>query len=192
MIGSLIWKHCSACINWNATRIFPNVPSGKFLTLSTGVLTPTSRGSITINATVLDVFAPPVIDARTLSSRFDFLAMREAIKTALRFTSASAWDGYILGPADNLAAAMESDDALDEYIRTIGGPNEHVVGTASMTSPNADYGVVNPDLLVKNVKGLRIVDASVLPLVTAGHTMAPVYIVAERASSLIKEKWEGH
>ncbi|KIK60295.1 hypothetical protein GYMLUDRAFT_225790 [Collybiopsis luxurians FD-317 M1] len=171
----------------------PNVPAaGKFFTMSTAVLTPTSRGSITINSTSPSVFAPPVIDARTLSSQFDLLAMREVIRTAVSFVSASAWDGYITSPTDNLAAALESDEALDDYIRTIGGPNEHVVGTASMTSPDATYGVVNPDLLVKGVAGLRIVDASILPLVTAGHTMAPAYIVAERASSLIKKKWETH
>ncbi|KAF9077133.1 aryl-alcohol oxidase-like protein [Rhodocollybia butyracea] len=167
---------------------FPNIPAtGKFLTLSTGILTPTSRGSITINST--DVFAPPIIDAQTLTSQFDLLAMREAIRTALTFMSASAWDDYIIGPTENLVVAMESNQALDEYIRTIGGPDEHVVGTASMTSQDADYGVVNPDLLVKGVDGLRIVDASVLPIVTAGHTQAPVYILAERASSLIREKW---
>ncbi|KIK61550.1 hypothetical protein GYMLUDRAFT_224388 [Collybiopsis luxurians FD-317 M1] len=172
---------------------FPIVPAtGKFLTMSTGVLTPTSRGFITINSTSPNVFAPPIIDAKTLSARFDVLAMREVIRTALSFVSAPAWDGYVVSPADNLAVAMESDEALDEYIRTIGGPNEHVVGTASMTSHEAGYGVVNPDLLVKGVTGLRIVDLSVLPLVTAGHTMAPAYIVGERASFLIKKKWEGH
>ncbi|KAE9400392.1 alcohol oxidase [Gymnopus androsaceus JB14] len=171
---------------------FPIVPpTGKFLTLSTTILTPTSRKcSITINSTLpLNVFAPPVVDAKTLTTRFDILGMREAIRTAIAFFSAPAWDEYIVGPTSNLAAALESDDALDEYIRSIGGPNEHVVGTASMTAEDADYGVVNPDLLVKCVEGLRIVDASVLPLVTAGHTQAPVYIVAERASSLIKKKW---
>lgn len=129
--------------------------------------------------------------------------MREAIKTAFTFFSVPAWDKYIIGPTPALAAAMESDDALDEYIRTAGIVTEHVVGTASMTAEDTSYGVVNPDLLVKGVAGLRIVDASVLvsffflgliliifqPLVTAGHTQGPVYIAAERASWLIKEKW---
>lgn len=102
------------------------------------------------------------MDARTLTTQFDILAMREAIKTAFEFFSASAWDEYIVEPTPDLVAAMENDDALDEYIRNIGGPNEHVVGTASMTAEDADWGVVNPDLLVKGVTGLRIVDASVL------------------------------
>ncbi|KAE9400391.1 glucose-methanol-choline oxidoreductase [Gymnopus androsaceus JB14] len=171
--------------------IYPTgiAPAGKFTTLLPMILTPTSRGSITINSIPLNVFAPPIIDSKAFTSRFDFLGMREAIKTAFTFFSVPAWDKYIIGPTPALAAAMESDDALDEYIRTAGIVTEHVVGTASMTAEDTSYGVVNPDLLVKGVAGLRIVDASVLPLVTAGHTQGPVYIAAERASWLIKEKW---
>ncbi|KAF8874753.1 hypothetical protein BD779DRAFT_1613535 [Infundibulicybe gibba] len=53
----------------------------------------------------------------------------------------------------------------------------------------ANYGVVGPDLLVKGASGLRIVDASVMPFVTCGHTQAPVYIIAERAADLVKKFW---
>jgi len=116
--------------------------------------------------------------------------MRETLKTGFTFMSARAWRGYIVSPTEDLAAAMVNDETLDEYIRNTGIPTEHVVGTASMTSADAGHGVVNPDLLVKGVTGLRIADASVLPFVPAGHTQVPVYILAERASALIKEKWQ--
>ncbi|KAJ7240993.1 hypothetical protein C8J57DRAFT_1085439 [Mycena rebaudengoi] len=59
-----------------------------------------------------------------------------------------------------------------------------------MSPRGADYGVVDPDLLVKGVKHLRVVDASVMPYVPAANTHVPVYIFAERASDLIKAKWE--
>ncbi|KAF5388752.1 hypothetical protein D9757_004771 [Collybiopsis confluens] len=163
--------------------------TGKFLSILVIMHTPTSRGSITINSTAPHFFAPPVIDGGILKSQFDLLALREAIKTALTFMSASAWDEYIVGPIPDLAAAIQSDDALDQYIRNSASYSEHVVSTASMTANNADYGVVDPDLLVKGVTGLRIVDASILPLVPAGQTQVPVYILAERASSLVKERW---
>ncbi|KIK60427.1 hypothetical protein GYMLUDRAFT_43738 [Collybiopsis luxurians FD-317 M1] len=172
-----------------STLANPPPPTGKFLSLFAIPLTPTSRGSITINSSVPNFFAPPVIDGGIYTTQFDLLAMREAIKTGVLFMSASAWDEYVIGPTAELAAALESDDALNEFIRNTSGYTEHYVGTASMTSINADYGVVNPDLLVKGVKGLRIVDASILPIVIAGQTQAPVYILAERASSLIKKKW---
>ncbi|PBK63865.1 hypothetical protein ARMSODRAFT_962604 [Armillaria solidipes] len=55
-----------------------------------------------------------------------------------------------------------------------------------MSPADASWGVVNPDLKLKGAKGVRIVDASVLPLVPSGHTQVPVYIIAERAADLIK------
>lgn len=58
-----------------------------------------------------------------------------------------------------------------------------------MTSEDASYGVVNPDLRVKKVSGLRIVDASIMPRIPAAHTQAPVYAIAERAADLIKAYW---
>ncbi|KAF9447314.1 hypothetical protein P691DRAFT_802593, partial [Macrolepiota fuliginosa MF-IS2] len=51
------------------------------------------------------------------------------------------------------------------------------------------WGVVDPDLLVKHVSGLRIVDASILPYIPSAHTQVPVYVVAERAADMIKSKW---
>ena len=104
-------------------------------------------------------------------------------------------------------ANATTDDLLDEFIRNNAGTAAHPVGTASMSSRNASYGVVDPDLKVKGVAGLRIVDASVLvrltiflfsvvffsdveqPFVPSGHTQAAVYAFAERAADLIKAEW---
>ncbi|EEB88031.1 hypothetical protein MPER_14372 [Moniliophthora perniciosa FA553] len=58
-----------------------------------------------------------------------------------------------------------------------------------MTAKSTSFGVVDPDLSVKGVEGLRVIDASVFPQVPAGHTQVPVYVVAERGSDLIKRKW---
>ncbi|KAJ7347023.1 hypothetical protein DFH08DRAFT_961415 [Mycena albidolilacea] len=55
-----------------------------------------------------------------------------------------------------------------------------------MSATEADHGVVDPDLTVKGLGGLRIVDGSVLPYVPVAHTQAAVYIFAERAADLIK------
>src|ERR1700761_7369758 len=113
-----------------------------------------------INST--NPFAPPVIDPKLLSTDFDITAMREAVETAFVFLSAPAWKDFIAEPTTALAQAVERDQALNEYIRNNASPTAHVIGTASMTSPDADYGVVNPDLSVKGLTGLRVVDSSVL------------------------------
>jgi choline dehydrogenase-like flavoprotein len=87
--------------------------------------------------------------------------MRAAVRTAQRFLSASAWQDYVTTPVGALAN-VTTDAALDNYIRSGAGTAWHIVGTAAMSAHNASYGVVNPDLRVKGVTGLRIVDLSVL------------------------------
>ncbi len=126
--------------------------------------------------------------------------MQYAVESAKKFVTAAAWDGYILG-----VTANNTENDLRNGIRSV----FHPVGTASMSPADASWGVVNPDLKLKGAKGVRIVDASVLvshslrviaycrelntssasrvqPLVPAGHTQVPVYIIAERAADLIK------
>ncbi|KDR85769.1 hypothetical protein GALMADRAFT_218865 [Galerina marginata CBS 339.88] len=164
--------------------IRPPIPtSGNFLTVATVVMTPTSRGSVTINSS--NPFDPPLINPNILASEFDMFAMREAIRSARRFISAPAWSNYTIARVSNAT----SDDELDTFIRSSAGTLFHPVGTAGMSPKGADYGVVDPDLRVKKVEGLRIVDASVIPVVPAAHTQAPTYVFAERASDLIKALW---
>lgn len=87
--------------------------------------------------------------------------MREAIRSVKRFVSAPAWDGYIIAPTGGLENT-DTDDELNSYIRDNAADFFHPVGTASMSARNAQNGVVDPDLLVKGVAGLRVVDASIL------------------------------
>ncbi|KAJ6593523.1 aryl-alcohol-oxidase from pleurotus Eryingii [Mycena capillaripes] len=161
--------------------------TGHFVGGGATLVTPTSRGSIQLNTT--DPFDQPLIDLGCLTTAFDVAALREGMKINLKMLSAKAWQGYILGPLNNIKNAT-SDADLEAYARQHALPNGHVVGTASMSPRGADYGVVDPDLLVKGVQHLRIVDASILPYVPSGNTQAPVYILAERAADLIKAKWE--
>jgi len=162
-------------------------PTGHFIQIGATLVTPTSRGSLKLNPS--NPSGPPLIDLGCLTTDFDIQALLVGFKEILPFFKAPAWDGYILdrfSPLPNIT----SDSDLLEFFRKTASPNGHIVGTASMSPKGANYGVVDPDLRVKGVSGLRIVDASILPLVPAGNTQAPTYFVAERASDLIKEAWK--
>ncbi|KAK7047647.1 hypothetical protein VNI00_006415 [Paramarasmius palmivorus] len=163
-------------------------PNGSYLTIGTLVVSPASRGTLKLN--VSDPFAAPLIDPDYLSSEFDVLAMMEGVRLAAKFLESSVWDGYIVERYSAFADVnLDDDQQLEDYVRSASATSDHPVGGATMSAVDAEYGVVDPDLLVKGVEGLRIVDASVFPFVTCGHTQAPVYIIAERGADLIKKAW---
>jgi choline dehydrogenase-like flavoprotein len=130
------------------------------LTPSQDIFPPTFSlgGSISINSS--NPFDPPLIDPGVLSSDFDLFTLREALKRAQKFVSAPAWKNYIIAPTEDLENITSK--ALDQHIRNSAFAGLHMVGTAGMSARNADYGVVDPDLLVKGVSRLRIIDASVI------------------------------
>ncbi|KAJ7314305.1 hypothetical protein DFH08DRAFT_895925 [Mycena albidolilacea] len=159
----------------------PPPPAGNFLSVLTAVVSPASRGSITISSS--DPLAAPIINPNLLGSPVDVGIMREAVKSAVRFTTAPAWAGYVLS---TVGLTGTSDAAIDAYVKANAGTIYHPVGTASMSPKGAQWGVVDPDLTVKGLTGLRIVDVSVAPFIPAAHTQASAYVIGERASDLIK------
>ncbi|KAJ7430455.1 alcohol oxidase [Mycena galericulata] len=160
-------------------------PTGNFMSIAAAVVSPTSRGSITLNNN--DPLAPPLINPNLLGTELDLLIMREAVKSAIRFTEAPVWADYIIAAA-SVNSSM-TDAELDAFIRANTGTVFHPAGSAGMSAANASYGVVNPDLTVKGLSGLRIVDLSVVPYIPAAHPQAATYIIAERAADIIKDFW---
>ncbi|KAJ8077982.1 hypothetical protein PM082_000183 [Marasmius tenuissimus] len=138
--------------------------TGNYFTISTVVATPSARGSLRLASS--DPFAAPIIDPNFLSNDFDMYIMKYAIQAARRFAAANAWKGYIVQPFTNATTDQEIDFFIRNNTRTI----SHPMGTASMSAKDAKYGVVDPDLQVKGVTGLRIVDASVFPHIPSAHT----------------------
>ncbi|KAJ7719891.1 aryl-alcohol oxidase-like protein [Mycena olivaceomarginata] len=141
--------------------------TGNFISFALVVLTPTSRGSVTIESN--NPFDPP------LTTDFDMFTIRESVKRAYRFVQAPTWKDYI---------------HRGLYIRNNAGFSSHLVSTAAMSAADASYGVVNPDLLVKGVTGLSIIDASILSFTTSAHTQAAAYVVGERGADLVKQRWK--
>lgn len=106
-------------------------------------------------------FDDPLIDPSFYASEFDLLTIHEGVKKAMKFSKAPVWKNIITGVLGPLANAT-TDTEIDNIIRNNTGSGLHPVGTAAMSPREANWGVVNPDLLVKKVSGLRIVDASIL------------------------------
>ncbi|KAJ7145751.1 hypothetical protein C8R44DRAFT_723663 [Mycena epipterygia] len=111
-----------------------------------------------------------------------------SIKTLRTFMAASAWEGSV-GQPFSAAANLTSVGKIEEYIRSVATTVKHPVGTAKISKATEEAGVVSPDLTVKHVKGVRVVDAFIFPAAVAGFPQAEVYIVAERAAALIKATW---
>ncbi|KAL0954147.1 hypothetical protein HGRIS_005284 [Hohenbuehelia grisea] len=161
------------------------LPEGNYMSIVTSLLTPTSRGSLTLNSS--DPLVYPLINPNILAEPFDIFTSREAIRGAFRFLRAPVWKDYILGPAGDLAEVdIDDDQQLDAHIVQNAGLGCHAAGTVAMTARDAGYGVVDPDLRVKGLNGLRVVDGSVIPFLPSAHTQAMIYAIAERASDIIK------
>ncbi|KAJ7866250.1 aryl-alcohol oxidase [Mycena olivaceomarginata] len=145
----------------------PPPPEGNFLSVVPVVVSPASRGSVTLNTN--NLLADPPINPNHLGSEVDVFIMREAVKSAVRFTTAPAWDNYVLS-AVGLNATTDAE--IDAFVRANAATIYHPVGTASMSPRGAAWGVVDPDLRVKGLNGLRVVDLSVVPFIPAAHTQA--------------------
>ncbi|KAJ6625736.1 aryl-alcohol-oxidase from pleurotus Eryingii [Mycena sp. CBHHK59/15] len=166
--------------------IGPTPPTGNYLGVTTAVVSPASRGAVTLNSS--NPLSVPLINPNLLGSEVDMFIMRESVKSALRFAAAPAWNDFVISTF-SVNSSM-TDAQLDQFIRSNTGTVFHPVGTASMSPKGASWGVVDPDLSVKGLTGLRIADLSVLPFIPAAHTQASAYIIGERGADLIKEAWD--
>lgn len=143
------------------------------------LIKPLSRGSILINST--DPLADPVFDYGTFQHPVDMQIFIAIYKKFRQFVAAEPWKAVGLeetvpGPS------VQSDQAIEAAIRNITHSTwSHPVGTCAMM-PKEHGGVVDSQLRVYGVKGLRVVDASVMPIIPATHTSSTVYAVAEKVS----------
>ncbi|TEB26253.1 alcohol oxidase [Coprinellus micaceus] len=168
---------------WTTLALPPT--TGNYIGMTHFVTTPTSRGSITLNPA--SPAGMPLINPASLSTNWDKFVLRYAIRSTLAYMNAPVWQSFNITPTFDLPLDS-SDEEVDAFIRSNAFGGAHGVSTARLGRANTPFGedVVGPDFRVKGVQGLRIVDASVIPFMTNGHSMAPVYIVAERASDVIR------
>nr|WP_320136617.1 choline dehydrogenase [uncultured Amphritea sp.] len=141
---------------------------------------PKSRGSIKISSKDSNVH--PCIVANYLSDPEDLTILRNAVKMTLNILQQPSFKD-VLGEGIGLTNQNVDDSDIDEFIRSNAETVYHPVGTCRMGSD--DEAVVDTQLRVKGVKGLRVVDASVMPSLINGNTNAPTIMIAERAAEMI-------
>ncbi|MEH2297038.1 GMC family oxidoreductase [Nostoc sp.] len=125
----------------------------------------------------------PIIRMNYLQSQSDVQKLVEGVKLMRQLFHTSAFDEF-RGREVAPGADVQSDEALVAYIRETCGTVFHPVGSCKMgTDPMA---VVDPELRVYGVEGLRVVDASIMPTLTTGNTNAPTIMIGEKAADLIK------
>ncbi|KAF7375489.1 Choline dehydrogenase, mitochondrial [Mycena sanguinolenta] len=162
----------------------PLPSSGHFMTIVTALTSPAARGSVTLNTS--NPFDQPNINPNMLGTDYDMFLMESAVTAVMKIAAADAWKDYIIKPFEDLAAAT-TPDALKSYIQTKAATIFHPVGTAAMSPKGASWGVTHPDGLVKHTAGLRIIDASILPVIPSAHPQAAIYFLGERGAALVKE-----
>jgi choline dehydrogenase-like flavoprotein len=148
---------------------------------------PLSRGSTHISST--DINAPPNIDPRYFSEPADLEIMArhlQALDTKLRPAAELAPFFKPNGKRNHPDAFHVGDlEGAKKYVRDTATSAYHSCGSAAML-PREKGGVVDPKLVVYGTENLRIVDASIFPLIPRGNILSSVYAVAEKASDIIK------
>ncbi|MBD1899458.1 GMC family oxidoreductase N-terminal domain-containing protein [Trichocoleus sp. DQ-A3] len=142
---------------------------------------PHNIGSVSLRSS--DPQDPPLIRLNYLQSEIDVQKLVVGIKRLRQIFTANAFDEF---RREELAPGIDvtSDKALAAYVREACDSMYHPVGTCKMgTDPMA---VVDPELRVHGIEGLRVIDASIMPTLTTGNTNAPTLMIGEKAADLIK------
>lgn len=169
-------------VNDNYTEVFQPCQHG--VTLALYVCRPRSRGQITLASP--DPLDAPLIDPDYLSDPADAPLFVAGLRRGREMMTSGSF-GEILGREWGPGIEAKSDQEIETYIRgRMSGTCYHPVGTCKMGVDK--LAVVDPQLRVHGVAGLRVVDASIMPAVVSGNTNAPTIMIAEKAAGMIPQR----
>ncbi len=151
-------------------------------------LRPTSRGTIRVRSA--DPAEAPAIAPNYLATEEDRRVAADAIRVTRRLMAQPALK--LFSPEEYLPGPQIGDDAasLARAAGDIGTTIFHPVGTAKMGLPSDPFAVVDARLRVMGLKGLRVIDASVMPTITSGNTNTPTIMIAEKGAEMVREDAE--
>jgi choline dehydrogenase-like flavoprotein len=150
-------------------------------------LYPKSRGEIRLHSN--NPAEKAIIDPKYLTHDDDKKVMVDGVRKAREILAASVFEQYQsweIGPGPE----KQSDEEILEFIRARAETIYHPIGTCKMGQADDPTTVVDEKLCVKGVKGLRVIDASVMPTLIGGNTNAPTIMIAERMADMIKQQYQ--
>ncbi len=151
-------------------------------TMSVCQLRPESRGFVRMKSP--DPMAAPAMQPNYLSTENDRATLVAGIRLARNLAATSALSPYVAGEYLPGPGA-DTDERLLEFARNKGATIFHPAGTCRMGPAGDPLAVVDPQLRVHGIDGLRVVDCSVMPTIVSGNTNAPVIMIAEKAADMI-------
>jgi choline dehydrogenase len=152
-------------------------------TIAPGIVRPQSRGTLRLASG--DPAAAPQCDPNILAESRDMEALVDAVEICREIGAAPPFKAFRKAEVAPGPDARTRED-LRQYIRRAVSTYHHQVGTCRM---GIDSGaVVGPDLAVREISGLRVADASIMPSVTSGNTNAPSIMIGEKAADLLLER----
>lgn len=157
------------------------------------LMRPKSRGRLKLRS--LNPFHWPIMQPNYFKVKSDLEQMREGVKLALQIADTASFAKFGTRFHDTPFRGCEqfpfkSDPYFECCIRRFTSSLQHQVGTCRM-GPASDSGaVVDSRLRVHGVRRLRVVDASIMPVLPAAHTNAVVYMIGEKAADMIKGDWK--
>ena len=149
------------------------------------LLRPKSRGEVTLNSS--DPNDDPKIDPKFLSHPDDMRALVEGYKKMMMILNEEPVSKYTSNHVER-PIDLNNDKDIEQAIREEADTVYHPVGTCKMG--NDDMSVVDENLKVHGIDGLRVVDASIMPTLIGGNTNAPTIMIGEKASDIILEYWQ--
>lgn len=148
--------------------------------IAVNVCRPETRGTVSLRSA--DPLAKPLIDHRLVDNRADMNLLVHGGRLARRIFASRAFSSYAID--ERLpGSAVASDAQWEEYIRNTAFPMYHPSGTCRMGADS--HAVVDSKLVVRGTRNLRVVDASIMPVIPGANTNVPTIMVAERASDFI-------
>ncbi|XP_058800449.1 glucose dehydrogenase [FAD, quinone]-like [Phymastichus coffea] len=175
---------------WN--KYFARLTGAHSWTIFPMLMRPKSRGKILLRSNNPNVH--PRIFANYLDDPEDVRVMIKGIRAAIQVSKTEPMRRfksklYDLPVPGCEAHRYDSDEYWECAIRTFPFTIYHHSGTCKMAPDTDPSGVVNPRLQVKGIKGLRVADASIMPMIMTGHPNIPVIMIGEKLADMVKEDW---